>query len=242
YFNTDTIRNNVDLPENIVDIGGNVTAALILGQSSKGICLESQTNFTDSDWSQLAVMFKELTNPKKSLIKIMCENNLQDALPFKDIPKNILKILNKLSADKKAAALLDVVCGKRHQFKNKYGVGNRSIEKYSDDKLIDKLDELLNKKQPASASYDLDFIRSDEFYRRDMSEGYTAHVSTIIGRRFNESTNKCEYLIKDSVGNRCPKNTIYDCEKSTGLMWVPRENLQKNLYEVNWLVKAPTPK
>jgi hypothetical protein len=237
YFNDERIRSNQFLPESVVDTGGNITAALIVGQSSKGLCLESQTNFTNSDWAQLSVMFKKLTDPKKDLITIMCENHLQNSLPFSQISPDILKIINQLSADKKAAALLDLTCGQRHTFKNKYGVGNRTIETFSDAKVMEKLDEMLSDHKPVSASYDYEFVKSGLGHTRSLGANDVAHASTIIGRRMNPVTANCEYLIKDSVGNRCPKKTIYECNKANGQMWVPRENLQKNIYEVNWLIK-----
>lgn len=232
YFNNDQYRDNSVI--DFTDVGGNITAAMILAQGSKGICLESQTNYTNSDWFELSVMFKKLSDPKKNLINIICENNYQHSSPIAEIPKDIIKILDKLSADKKAAALLDVACGKRHQLKNKYGVGNRSIEKFPPEKIIERLDQVLNQKTPATVSYDWDFIKNGPDYIKKEDN----HTSTIIGRRTNPTSGVCEYQIKDSAGNRCPKNTIYECNKDNGTIWVPRENLQKNIYEVNWLVKA----
>lgn len=238
YFNTDVIRTNQPIPDNVMDTGGSLTASLILAtQSSKGICTEAQTNFADGYWPGLATVFSHLVSPKKTLIQVVCENNYENMYPFKDIPSDVLKIVSKLSNDKKAAALLDVTCP-RYKLKNKYGVGNRSIDKTTDDKVMAKLDELLDKKEPAIASYDLTFVEiKDLNYTRNMEEGYIAHAATIIGRQMNPKTNKCEYLIRASAGNRCPKNTAFECDRSTGLMWVPKENLQKNIYDVTWLTK-----
>jgi hypothetical protein len=144
YFNNDLVRDSS--VEDYTDIQANMTAALILAQKGKGVCLESQTNFTHSDWGELSVMFKKLSDPKKSLIQSICENKYYNSMPFEKVPKNILKILDKLSADKKVAALLDVTCGRRHQFKNKYGVAKRNIENFPPEKLIEKLDLQLDQK------------------------------------------------------------------------------------------------
>lgn len=231
YFNNDIVR--TEEISDYSDNGANMSAALILGLQGKGLCLESQINFTDSDWSELSILFKKISSPTKKLSQIICQNNLKDTIPFKSIPKNILKILDKLSGDKKTAALLDITCGKRFQL-GKYGVGSRTIEQYPPEKIVEKLDFLLSKNNPASISYDWDFIKSNKDYTKKESN----HSSTIIGRRFNKDINECEYKIKDSAGNRCPKNSIYECDKMHGTIWVPRNNLINNIYEVNWLVRA----
>ena len=144
-----------------------------------------------------------------------------------------LKIIDKLSGDKRTAALLDITCGSRYQIK-KYSVGSRTIENFTPEKIMERLDLLLNKQLPSSVSYDWDFIKNSKTYVKKEAN----HSSTIIGRRFNKITNTCEYKIKDSAGNRCPKNSIYECDKLNGLIWVPRESLLNNIYEVNWLVKS----
>ena len=232
YFNNDVVRSQSEFNDH-TEVPAVMTAALVLAQQGKGLCLETQTNFTNSDWAELSFLFQKISSNSKTLKTIICENNLESSKPFNEIPKNILNILNKLSGDKKAAALLDVTCGKRHQL-GKYGVASRAIENFSEDKIMDKLDQLLSDKLPASVSYDWDFIINDLEYSKQESN----HSSTIIGRQFNTETNQCEYLIKDSAGNRCPKKTTYKCDKETGTLWVPRENLKKNIYEVNWLVNA----
>lgn len=231
YFNNDEIRD--ESINDYTDTGANMSAALVVAQQGKGICLESQTNFTNSDWAELSVMMKKISNPKKTLNQIICENQFQHSRPFNEISPDVLKILNKLSGDKKTAALLDVTCGKRYQLKNKYGVGNRSIENFYPVKMVEKLDQLLNSKQPASISYDWDFIiNSPEYVGSEAN-----HTSTIIARRTNPATGKCEYQIKDSAGNRCPKKAQYECNKDNGTLWIPRENILKNIFEINWLVK-----
>lgn len=231
YFNNDLVRSE-DI-EDYSEVGANMSAALIIAQQGKGLCLESQTNFTDSNWVELSVLFKKLSSPKKKLGQIICQNHLQNALPFKDIPPDIIKILDKLTGDKKTAALLDITCKTRFQLA-KYGVGSRTIEQFSPEKLMEKLDILLTQNQPASVSYDWDFIKNSKDYTKQESN----HSSTIVGRRWNKTSLECEYKIKDSAGSRCPKNSPYQCDKSSGVIWVPRVNLMNNVYEVNWLVKA----
>lgn len=231
YFNNEIVRD--EEINDYTDIGANMSAALIIAQQGKGLCVEAQTNFTNGDWAELSVFFKKISSTDKKLAQIICQSNLQNSLPLKGVPSNILKILDKLSGDKRSAALLDVTCGKRYQL-GKYGVGSRTIENFPPEKIMEKLDTLLNQNNPASVSYDWDFIKNPKDYTKKESN----HSSTIIGRRFNPVTLECEYKIKDSAGNRCPKKTPYACNKADGTIWVPKLNLLNNIYEVNWLVKA----
>ncbi len=231
YFNNEIVRD--ESINDYTDIGANMSAALIIAQQGKGLCVEAQTNFTNSDWAELSVVFKKISSTDKKLSQIICQNHLEQSLPLKEIPADILQILDQLSGDKRAAALLDVTCGKRYQL-GKYGVGSRTIENFPPEKIIEKLDVLLTGKNPASVSYDWDFIKNPKDYTKKEAN----HSSTIIGRRKNPVTNECEYKIKDSAGNRCPKNSPYECDKSSGTIWVPKTNLMNNIYEVNWLVKA----
>lgn len=229
YHNHEAIRD--ESIKKYTDVGGNDGAALIVALQGKGLCLESQTNYTGGDWEKLSAMIEELSDPDKTLIETICEQGLRRKEPFDELSNQIIKILNKLSGDKKMAALLDVTCGDRHQFKNKYGVGTRAIENFSQDKIMDKLDALLTKKSPAAVAYDVDLIMSPADYK-----GVEAnHSSTIIGRRFNKETNQCEYLIKNSWGDRCPRRATVAC--TNGNYWVPRDTLKNNVFEINWLEK-----
>lgn len=231
YFNRDSVRDPMVM--DYTDYEGNIGMALTLAQKGKGVCLESQTNFTNGEWMELSLMFKRLSDPKKTLIQTICENNYIDSKPFASIPRNILKILNKLTGDKKAAALLDVTCGKRHQFKHKYAVAGRSITNQPPENLIKKLDQLLESNSPSTIRYDWDFLVNGPSYTKVEA----THSSTVVGRRFNSLTNNCEYLIKDSAGNRCNRRFKYECIKETGSIWVPRSDLQNNIFDINWLIK-----
>nr|BDT28381.1 hypothetical protein BHI3_18470 [Bacteriovorax sp. HI3] len=229
YHNHPAIRD--EEIKKYTDVGGNDGAALIVSLQGKGLCLESQTNYTGGDWEKLSAMVEELSDPDKTLVQTICEHGLRDQQPFKDLSNKVIKILNKLSGDKKMAALLDVTCGERHQFKNKYGVGTRAIENFSQTQMMDKLDQLLTQKSPAAVAYDVDLIMSPADYQGTEAN----HSSTIIGRRKNPNNGQCEYLIKNSWGDRCPRRATVEC--TSGNYWVPRDTLKNNMYEINWLQK-----
>jgi hypothetical protein len=59
------------------------------------------------------------------------------------------------------------------------------------------------------------------------------HASTIIGRRWNEEKDNCEYLIRDSFGGDCRiyrQNFICD----QGNVWLPEKYLARHLYEIEY--------
>jgi hypothetical protein len=232
YHNHDVIREAAGNVKDFTLKGGVERLALIIGiQSKKGICTEEQTNFKDGDWEKLSDYFKLLASPKRSLKSIVCNKQTRMDEPFNELTDEVVLILNKLSRDKKAAALLDVVCQKRHTIKNKYGLGYRLAEDYTPDEVIEKLDELLEKGQPASVAYDADFIFKGAKHKRKTSN----HSSTIIGRRTNDKTGMCEYLIKNSWGDKCPKKAKMECIEGKGHYWVPRHVFKNNVYDINWL-------
>ena len=229
YHNHPSIRD--ESVENYTDVGGNDGAALLVALTGKGMCLEKDTNYTNGDWGKLSDLMVMLADPNKDLIEIICSNDLRNSLPFKNIPIDIINILNRLEADKKVAGIFDVTCSERYKFKNKYGVGTQKIEDTSSAVMMKKLDDLLSKNSPASITYDVDLIMNGPNYKKQEAN----HSSTIIGRRRNFWTRKCEYLIKNSWGDHCPKKSKIKCDK--GNYWVPQSTLENNIYEISWLVK-----
>ena len=60
------------------------------------------------------------------------------------------------------------------------------------------------------------------------------HASSIVGRRFNKNTKVCEYLVRNSWGEKCDKySRNYTCEK--GNIWIPRALLMKHSYQAAYL-------
>ncbi len=64
------------------------------------------------------------------------------------------------------------------------------------------------------------------------------HSSIIVGRRFNEKTEDCEYLVRNSYGPNCaPYDKMYKkynrCNK--GMIWVPESLISESAYEATWL-------
>lgn len=233
YHNHGDLRD--ESVKDYTNVGGDNAIALYVAiQSSKGLCREDQTNFTNSDWKKLSELFKKLSSPKKKLMQVICQEELIDTQPFVDLDADVLLILNQLSQDKKVAALLDVTCKERHRLKHRYGVGSRDIEKFPASKLIDKLDEMLTKKEPATVVIDFELIKNAS----ESTSNDDNHAATIIGKRPNELTGECEYLLKYTGGDKCPNKKKIDLECVDGNFWIPKKTLEKNIFRVDWLVKS----
>lgn len=233
YHNHSDLRD--ESVKDYTNVGGDNSFALYVAiQSSKGLCREEQTNFTNSDWKKLSDLFKKLSSPKKKLMQVMCQEELLDTQPFVDLDRDVLLILNQLSRDKKAAALLDVICKDRHRLKYRYGVGSRDIEKFPASKLINKLDEMLTKKEPATVVIDFELIKKAS----QSTSNDDNHAATIIGKRPNNVTGECEYLLKYTYGNKCPNKEKIDLECENGNFWIPKKTLEKNIFRIDWLVKS----
>lgn len=94
---------------------------------------------------------------------------------------------------------------------------------------ISKIDEVINNGKVAGIVYDLrQFIKKG-------SDVELKHSSVVIGRRYNERNDKCEYLIKNSYGNKCAmyKDNV-DCSQKevAGSVWVNQEQLENAIYYI----------
>ena len=98
--------------------------------------------------------------------------------------------------------------------------------------LINIFDEQLNNNNIAEIAYFSSILYEPAY----ALEG--RHSSVVVGRRFNEATNDCEYLIKNSHGPSCAKySKMYKkynrCDK--GMIWVPESLISESAYEATWL-------
>ncbi len=93
---------------------------------------------------------------------------------------------------------------------------------------LDVVDEQLNKNNIVGISYYASILREP------MSEVSGGHGSSIVARRFNKSTNSCDYLVRNSWGEGCSSySDDYDCEK--GHVWIPRNQIAKGVFNVTYI-------
>ncbi len=222
------------------EIGGEVHTSLKIALGSKGLCLESETNYFNGDWEKNSEFIKALSDSPEKFSKAICELGLTDVQPFKDIDKDVMDILNKLSSDKKVAAFMDLVCKKRHVVKNDYRLLNQYLGRpgVTKEKMMSRIDGLLDNNLPIAIGYDQKILDHGVNYQSEIAD----HASTLIGRKFNKKNGQCEYLIKNSWGTEvdCQHTSSVRCEN--GNYWVTRTSLKNNLTDIVWLEKKkPTP-
>ncbi len=98
--------------------------------------------------------------------------------------------------------------------------------------IIKSIDDQLGKKMPTIISYNPHFLKNSR------SDG--SHASIAIGRRFNQDTLKCEYLIRNSWGTDCkqyakPYSNPENCNE--GNIWVAQEILYRNITKTTSFTK-----
>jgi hypothetical protein len=101
--------------------------------------------------------------------------------------------------------------------------------------LFKLIDGELSRVNPVGVNIYSNFLMEDSQAKKGQ------HAVTLIGRRYNKTTNECEYLIRNSWGTSCgyrefychPKNNRFDA----GNIWVPKEKLMRFIYAMTYIEK-----
>jgi hypothetical protein len=225
--------------------GGNPAAAaeVVL---DKGMCLENDLH------SDLYLIPGKQLTPQNILEGIernkdlwdrerngagLCENFLSAREMFTNVDaKTYAEIILRSKNLETVSNLRDATCkGKRVKMRERlegvatfgYEVQNGPIQKKmptveeQQRRMLSRLDQVLRSKPVAA-------IVSAPFVGMPVSKG--GHVVTVVGRKFNKETLKCEYQIRDS-NEICPPG--FRCEKDA--RWTTEDNLLKNLTQINYL-------
>lgn len=109
------------------------------------------------------------------------------------------------------------------QIKVNYFVKNKHI--------FNIIDEQLEKHNIVGFDYDSGILENLDLKKPKIDN---LHASSIVGRRFNANKNSCEYLVRNSHGESCAQ---YDprVECDHGNLWMPKETLQKFMYDMVYL-------
>lgn len=90
-----------------------------------------------------------------------------------------------------------------------------------------KIDQLISREKPVIIGYDVCHFLKE-------GEGGCGHASLVIGRRFNQAADRCEYLVRNSWGTSCDGYaTGIECEE--GNFWAPAEGLARAVDRVGWV-------
>jgi hypothetical protein len=215
--------------------GRPVEALELTIMKENGICLEDEVNYTNGDWAKMSHMIQSLNSPEKKLSEIFCQNKINDPETHINCLKN-LDVLDLLPVEKRAAAFLDIQCQNRFKLKNKYTAHLMGTnDTVTPEKILEKTDYLLSIGEPLTMVYSAEMLSSGVNFK-----GTPNHASTVIGRKFNQSTGQCEYLIRNTWGtSSCENKSTKSIRCENGNYWVPRTTLKNNTNYISWLSDGP---
>lgn len=94
--------------------------------------------------------------------------------------------------------------------------------------LVEDIDDQLNSENIVGISYYASLLENPYGSKSG------GHASSVVARRFNESSGSCEYLIRNSWGDGCNYySSRYECEN--GQIWIPQEYLERMLFEITYI-------
>jgi hypothetical protein len=148
---------------------------------------------------------------------------------------DLLTLMAISSRDNVLGRLADFICAeKRHQvktiarreFSTKYTLSTRSD-------LIEEINENLSKENPVGVAYFADFFDAENAPKTESSR----HMSVIVDREFNKTTQMCEYWIRNSWGAKCTgyKNPKMKARCKEGNVLVPENILHEYIYAISYL-------
>lgn len=99
------------------------------------------------------------------------------------------------------------------------------------DELVSTLDQQIAKENIVSISYRASFITT----ANGALDEKTGHASVVVGRKWNDEKNRCEYLVRNSWGSGCAgyENKNVRCED--GHFWISAGDLEKTMYGLTYL-------
>ena len=196
--------------------------------SNKGLCLESKFNSEDNGLNQMSGALDRIQAIKNSWSKYVsgaCEQDLRTVralfpqMSLGDVNHAILTSTQSSFVSKLATE----ACEPREQVK----VAIKITTAFGPDKssLFTEIDTQLNAQNPSA-------IEMKSAILKDSMATYSGgnHSVMAIGRRFNERSGQCEYLIRNSWGpGKFTHDPIYERDDK-GHVWIPKEKLNDSVY------------
>lgn len=101
------------------------------------------------------------------------------------------------------------------------------------DQLLKTLNKKLSLKTPVAISYFVGFFKNDE----SPKSASDLHESIIVGRRWNDKSKNCEYLIRNTWSTRCTgyANPRIRSACDRGNLWLDEKTLKDNLIGLTFL-------
>ena len=232
-------------------ISGGNTSRVLKEALKSGFCLEEDLfSEVDDKWSSsMRKTLSTIEEAKAHRVTLenedLCNNIFPSAMAlFPNISyTEFLEVLKTSMISSRIDDLAMKSCNKHFLSDSK--VVSKTAESVGLEKqdlvLFDEIDTQFGKGNIVGMSYDARVLRDKNF---DMTKAGFAnlgkdnsvrlHASTLVGRRYNEATKSCEYLVRNSWGRSCQfYDESYACEE--GHIWIPKEGLSRRLSGINYL-------
>lgn len=216
--------------------GGWMGEALKTAIAKGGFCLEKNAPSEEFAFGRLDETIRDirdiLSQPRPSKEEY-CFTYLrvQDMFPGVDLDtySDILSAVGKDNWEYFRQLNEKNCAGKRHTYDiDADSVVDLNQKNSKVDTMLDALDYQLGKKNIASIGFDTKMI---------LPNGDGLHAVTVVGRKYDEKTKSCQYLLRNSWGNGCPSQVKqYLCSKEhSGHLWVSREQLEENTVHLTYI-------
>ena len=94
------------------------------------------------------------------------------------------------------------------------------------------MNKQLDQKRIVGIDYDSRLLTDSSNSSVSLSE---LHTSAIVGRRWSENQNQCQYLVRDSYGKQCNYDSNYEC--LGGMVWIDEAKIYSNLTSFVYIIK-----
>ena len=162
-----------------------------------------------------------------------CALALNSVFPNLDM-NNLVQVLRKVEDQSFMTRLTNLQCEGR---RINSGIPSRDQVRTSRNfrESSPEIDRVLDSSSPVLLGYHSTVInRGGQLRSHDFAGRLDGHASLIIGRRFNEVTNKCEYLVRNSKGISCAGyHSSLDC--SNGQFWLAEETMETAFMGALWI-------
>ena len=219
-----------------------------IAQHRNDLCLEENFNTSQKSAEKFSSVFTKLENSIPNIESRRCINGYNDLAA--NIDEATLRLINKLSGGGFVTALINSKCvlkteiphGSLSRWDARANISVScpyppDIDKKNPDSLNCKkekhkahdqvpwkmINKKLSKSEPVIVYYDASLLLKTP---TDPAKDYR-HYSTLVGRRLNPKTQKCEYLLRNIWGTDCSQYpSRFECEE--GNIWITESDLKKN--------------
>ncbi|WP_374033978.1 C1 family peptidase [Bdellovibrio bacteriovorus] len=202
---------------------GGFPSSALEGAIEKGLCLEKDFPSEDNingEFQELITQIDKLGRDEiTSWSAPNCEKVYQTSRRL--FPNVSTKDLEHILKTSSRADFIDQMANRTCKQRIKTDLKVSSPWTFREKSLGDEIDEQLSAKNPVVLSYDAQGLGD----RRDYSQ-LGMHASVLVGRRFNEKSGQCEYLLRNSWGRSCGYyDPSYQCKE--GNIWIPKADIVK---------------